>query len=344
MRTWYNITSGDKKSVVCIYDAIGEFGVSAKSFLNDFRAVKAQEVDVEINSPGGDVFAGIAIFNGMRQSGKKINVKVMGVAASAASLIAMAGDTIEMPENTFMMIHNPWTFAMGSADDMRETADMLDKIGSSLVSTYASRTGKDAEEIKTLLDAETWMTAQEAVDAGFATKVTKAVAAKAEFDADRVPEHVKAVLATLPDAAPAPEPTPEPEPENAADSSVENQAPEAPEPETKTVAEQVAALADAAGMSAFTTHLVLSCADVVTAQARVSEIKDIKTLCKLVKQDAKADPLITAGKTLAQVREELQNHMAGDDAEVDTSIPTGKQADQAQPTASLFKHAWAQRV
>lgn len=195
MRTWYNLKATDTKATISIFDAIGEYGVSAKNFLNDLRAVKASDVDVEINSPGGDVFAGIAIYNGMRQSGKKINVKIMGVAASAASLIAMAGDTIDMPENTFMMVHNPWSFAMGSAEDMRDTADMLDKIGSSLVATYAKRTGKSDEEIKALLDAETWMTAQEAVEAGFATTVSDAIAAKAEFDMDRVPANVKAVLA-----------------------------------------------------------------------------------------------------------------------------------------------------
>ena len=109
MRTWYNLKAAEANTPakLSIFDDIGAYGVSAKSFLNDLGSVTQSSVDVEINSPGGDVFAGLAIYNGLRNSGKKINVKVLGLAASAASLIAMAGDTIEMPENSFMMIHNP---------------------------------------------------------------------------------------------------------------------------------------------------------------------------------------------------------------------------------------------
>ena len=141
MKTWYNLTDKGETPVLSIFDDIGAYGVSAKLFLDDLRAVKAKSVDLEINSPGGDVFAGLAIYNGLRNSGKTINVKVLGLAASAASLVAMAGDTIEMPENAFLMIHNPWSFAAGDANDMRATADVLDKIGASLVTTYANRTG-----------------------------------------------------------------------------------------------------------------------------------------------------------------------------------------------------------
>ena len=93
---------------------------------------------MEINSPGGDVFAGLAIYNALKGSGKEIVVKVMGVAASAASLIAMAGDKIVMPKNTFLMVHNPWSVAMGNAEELRQTADTLDKIGESLKATYAA--------------------------------------------------------------------------------------------------------------------------------------------------------------------------------------------------------------
>ena len=152
MKTWYNLATND---TLTVFDDIGAYGVSAKSFLDDLKSIKAEAVNVEINSPGGDVFAGLAIYNGLRASGKKINVKVMGIAASAASLVAMAGDEIEMPENAMMMIHNPWTFAVGDADELRATADVLDKIGTSLVTTYAKRTGKDEDEIKSMLDTET---------------------------------------------------------------------------------------------------------------------------------------------------------------------------------------------
>ena len=213
MKTWYKFQAAaaeGKSQTVSIHDDIGGWGVSAKMFLDELRKVTTPEVNVEINSPGGDVFAGLAIYNGLRNSGKKVNVKVLGIAASAASLVAMAGDTIEMPENTFMMIHNPWTFAAGDAEDLREQADLLDKIGDSLTSTYARRTGKSAEEIQTLLAAETWFTAQEAVDAGFATAVTPAFAAQASFDVDRLPENVRSVFALAKGNADAPAPAPTP--------------------------------------------------------------------------------------------------------------------------------------
>lgn len=100
--------TADQPSVLSIYDEIGFWGVQAKDFISDLAKVSSKVLNVEINSPGGDVFAGLAIYNALKGSGKEIVVKVMGVAASAASLIAMAGDKIIMPKNTFMMIHNPW--------------------------------------------------------------------------------------------------------------------------------------------------------------------------------------------------------------------------------------------
>lgn len=312
MRTWYNLKATDTKATISIFDAIGEYGVSAKNFLNDLRAVKASDVDVEINSPGGDVFAGIAIYNGMRQSGKKINVKIMGVAASAASLVAMAGDTIDMPENTFMMVHNPWSFAMGSAEDMRDTADMLDKIGSSLVATYAKRTGRSDEEIKALLDAETWMTAQEAVEAGFATTVSDAIAAKAEFDMDRVPANVKAVLAFAP--APA-------------------------------FADQVLAAAGGAGFAAYAAHWALdpTMQDLAKVNARIAQCREITALCKLVGKPEASDKLIRENKSVEQARAALQDQLA-DGQEIDTAPKNGKPPQSAQPSALQFKDAWAKRV
>lgn len=337
MRTWYNLKASDTKATISIFDAIGEYGVSAKNFLNDLRGVKASEVDVEINSPGGDVFAGIAIYNGLRQSGKKINVKIMGVAASAASLIAMAGDTIDMPANTFLMVHNPWSFAMGSAEDMRDTADMLDKIGSSLVATYAKRTGKSDEEITALLNAETWMTAQEAVDAGFATSVSDAIAAKAEYDIDRVPAHVKAVLNTAADDAPATD-TPADD-VNDADADADSAAPEI------TFADQVQAMAEGSGFAAYAGAWALdpNTQSVDAVKARITECREIQSLCKLVGKTEASDSLIRAGKTLAQARASLQEQLAGGQ-EIDTTPRNSKPTPPAQPTALRFSEAWAKRV
>lgn len=198
MPNWYafaNAAASESESAsVAIFDEIGFWGITAKDFITELSAVKAKTLNLEINSPGGSVFDGIAIFNALRNSGKTINVKVMGVAASIASVIAMAGDKISMPENTFMMVHQPWGVTMGNADDMREYADVLDKLNNSLVSTYVKRTGKSEDDIRAMLSQDTWMSAQEAVDLGFADEVTPAFQATAKFDPTRLPDNVKAIF------------------------------------------------------------------------------------------------------------------------------------------------------
>lgn len=333
MQTWYNLkAAADKTPVLSIFDDIGAYGVSAKSFLNDLRTVTTDEVDVEINSPGGDVFAGLAIYNGLRASGKKINVKVLGLAASAASLVAMAGDTIEMPENAFMMIHNPWGFAMGGADEMRNTADVLDKIGTGLVSTYAKRTGKTDQEITALLDAETWMTAQEAVDAGFATSVTPALAVKASYSEDRLPENVRLAF-----KAQAPAPV-EPAPTAPA---------EAPAPVFgETLAEQVQTIANAAGLGQYAAlwgaDPALRNTEQVTARAELA--REVQALCVLAKRPEMADKFIKAATPLQDVRAEIFAALEADYEHVDTAPPAKQtQNSGAQPSAVKGADIWAAR-
>ena len=334
MQTWYNLkAAADKTPVLSIFDDIGAYGVSAKSFLNDLRTVTTDEVDVEINSPGGDVFAGLAIYNGLRASGKKINVKVLGLAASAASLVAMAGDTIEMPENAFMMIHNPWGFAMGGADEMRNTADVLDKIGTGLVSTYAKRTGKTDQEITALLDAETWMTAQEAVDAGFATSVTPALAVKASYSEDRLPENVRLAF-----KAQAP----------TTDGSVPAEAPgEAPAPVFgETLASYAQAVANAAGLGQYAAlwgaDPALRNTEQVTARAELA--REVQALCVLAKRPEMADKFIKAATPLQDVRADIFAALEADYEHVDTAPPAKQtQNSGTQPSAVKGADIWAAR-
>ena len=140
----------------------------------DFRKALdgMRNVTVHINSPGGDVMAGAEIYSALREhslNGEgRITVIVTALAASAASIIAMAGDEILMHPVAYMMIHNPWTIAMGDAKKLRKTAKTLDEISEGLIAAYQQRTGKDRDELKKLLDAETWMSAATCVDEGFA--------------------------------------------------------------------------------------------------------------------------------------------------------------------------------
>lgn len=161
-----------------VYEDIGENwwsggGITAKNVKQQIdQAGSYSSITVRINSPGGDAFEGVAIMNVLKSQKKPVNVHVDGIAASAASIIAMAGDTITMGTSSMMMIHNAWTFCAGNADDMRQCGNVLDTISRSMGEAYVAKTGKTAAEIKTLMDAETWLSAQECLDQGFATSIT----------------------------------------------------------------------------------------------------------------------------------------------------------------------------
>ena len=151
----------------------GPDAVVAKDFRKALKGVK--NVTVHINSPGGDVIAGAEIYSALREHSLNgegsVTVIVTGIAASAASIIAMAGDRILMHPVAYMMIHNPWTVAMGDAKELRKAAKVLDVIAEGLVSTYQARTGKDKEELEKMLANETWMSAATCVEEGFADEI-----------------------------------------------------------------------------------------------------------------------------------------------------------------------------
>lgn len=152
-------------------DWFGE-GVTAKTVKQQIDdAGVYSSITVRINSPGGDAFEGIAIYNILKSQPRPVNVIVDGMAASAASIIAMAGDTIVMGGNAMMMIHNGRALCMGEASDMRKMADILDKVSSSIRQTYIDKTGKTDDDIKSMMDAETWLSAAECVEGGFATSI-----------------------------------------------------------------------------------------------------------------------------------------------------------------------------
>ena len=173
MKKWFTIKAlAPSAGSIEIYDEIGAFGIGAGEFSAALKALgTVSRITVSINSPGGEVFAGLSIYNMLKRHPAHITARVDGVAASIASVIAMAGDETIMPENAMMMIYNPAGGVLGSSEDMREMADALDKISGSLVSSYASKTGLAREKIEAIMAAETWLTAAEAVDLGFADKM-----------------------------------------------------------------------------------------------------------------------------------------------------------------------------
>ena len=154
--------------------------ITPKQFQSDLAALgDISQLDVFINSDGGDVFAGQAIHSMLKRHPANVTVYIDGLAASIASVIAMAGNKVVMPRNAMMMVHNPWTWGMGNSQDFRSLADELDKIRESLIAAYQDKSGMTEDDITALLDAETWLTAEEAVSYGLADEIeqSKQVAA-----------------------------------------------------------------------------------------------------------------------------------------------------------------------
>lgn len=203
MKPFYTI-SANAGSIpeILIYEQIGKDwygdGIGAKSFLEDLKALgNPPEINVRINSPGGSVFDGQAIYNALKRHTAKINVFIDGVAASIASVIAMAGDVVKMPENALMMIHDPSTGVYGTAEDMKKVLSALEKAKDTLVSAYNDKTKLDKDYLSELMTNETWMTATEAKKWGFIDEIDSPVEIAAHFDLSQfknLPESFKALM------------------------------------------------------------------------------------------------------------------------------------------------------
>ena len=184
-------------TVIDLYDEIGAWGVSAREFQARLRDAEG-DVTLRINSPGGDVFDGLAIFNAAVAHPGKVRVEIVGVAASIASIIAMAGDEIAIAENAFIMVHRAWGVTVGNEADHAEAVGLLQAVDRSMAGTYAARTGQNATAVRSMMNAETWMSAEAAIEAGFATETLAPADIRARFDLS--------VFSRAPAALAAPEP------------------------------------------------------------------------------------------------------------------------------------------
>jgi ATP-dependent Clp endopeptidase proteolytic subunit ClpP len=200
VKRWYEFCAQAKGAEIVIYDEIGAFGTPAKAFLDELKALgPVAELTVRINSPGGSVFDGVAIYNALKRHDAAITVWIDGIAASIASMIAMAGDEVVMPENAMLMLHDPSGLVMGTATDMRAMAEALDRMKAGMVAAYRDKSGRDDAEIEALLRDETWLSAQEAVGLGLADRVEAPVKMAAHFDLSRfrnTPPQLAALAAT----------------------------------------------------------------------------------------------------------------------------------------------------
>lgn len=208
MGAGYKVTArGNREAEILIYEDVGESffgGVSAKQFHQDLRALGALDtLNVRLNSYGGEVFDGLAIYRHLAEHAARKIVHVDGIAASIASVIAMAGDEIHISEAGRIMIHDAAGGVRGTADEMRRQADLLDAVTGSIADIYVARTGQETEAVRQWMKVETWFTAAEAIENGFATATAPNVRMAARLD-PQLHAHIKRAPKDLLAAVPRP--------------------------------------------------------------------------------------------------------------------------------------------
>lgn len=320
-KSWFSIRAvSEAAAEIHIYDEIGYWGISARDFLTELQALgPVQNITVAINSPGGDVFDGFVIYNALKRHGATITTRIDGVAASAASFIAMAGDTVLMPENAFLMIHNPMSLAGGNADDLRGMADMLDQVRQAMVGIYHAKTGLDDIKIIEMLDAETWLSALDAVALGFADAIEAPVKLAARFDKQLFNRFRHPPEALLAEENPMTEPvTP------AAVDPADIPAVPAIEPTPDPVADpaEIVNLCVSAGLIDLAEGFIRDQAPIAAVQARIAHASAVRDLCALAKAPERAAEFIRAQTPETDVRAALLDALAESDAAtVNNQIP-----------------------
>ena len=183
---WYNIQNkAGETADIYIFDEIGTYGITAQEFITDIKDLKDQPINLRINSIGGDVFDGMAMYNVIKRREAKTTVYIEGIAASIATIIALGADEVVMAENSLFMIHNAWGGTMGGSEDMRKSADTLDKISAELLDIYRKKTGLSYDVLSAMMDEETWFNAQEAYDLRFIDTISDSIKVAAKYDVSK---------------------------------------------------------------------------------------------------------------------------------------------------------------
>lgn len=354
-KSWFTVQAlaDGRTAQVSVRGYIGEWGVSDRDFIAAVEAFgEVDTIEVAINSRGGEVDHALSIFNFLKNHPAKVNMRVDGVAMSAASIILMAGDDIAMPANAILMIHSPWIYAQGNADDLRQAADVLDTFESALLETYQARSGKTADALKAMLADETFMTAKEALAHGFADRViplnaeARAASAVAYAAALNIPldvlERAQAeALADDGETASPPPAAPAPESDPSADAA-------AIEPLAESLSAHIVAAAESAGLSGFVSCFALDATltDAPTVRQALADAREVVDLCNLVGQAEQAAPLISKRASLAEARRVLQARMAEIDeaSHTDSTVPPpGNPAAAASSAVISTSSIWDAR-
>ncbi|WP_163372677.1 head maturation protease, ClpP-related [Endozoicomonas acroporae] len=317
-RQWFTFKNeAGQTPELFIYDDIDDwFGVSAQGVVDQIRNVDATDINVRINCRGGMVFEGIAIYNALRLHKANVHISIEGLAASIASVIAMAGDTVTIAENAMMMIHNPYGWAQGDAEAMRKTADVMDKIADSIAVSYTARTGKTIEEMKALMDTETWYTATEALAAGLVDQVDTSIKAAAHFDLS--------MFSNAPDSY----------------GQVQGQS-ESVKPKNQTVASQpqidsvaIADLCRQAGYAEKTAAILKAALSEAEVKVRLASYDQIKNLCQTAGFPDKAADFIKDDCSVSEVQNSLLALLTSEDEPINNALTPKQQG--LKPTTSAI--------
>ena len=319
---WYSLkASGEAETrsiEVYVYGEIGTWGITANQFVRDLAALDdgVSPIVVAFNSIGGDLFDGLAIHNALSRLGERCTGRVDALAASAASVAVCGAHKVVIASNAMLMIHNPWTYAAGDAEDLRKVATALDQAMEAIIAAYKSKAPNiDEVELRRLVNAETWLTASEAVALGLADEVGEGVKVKACLGQggalQRYQHAPQALLAQL-DEPPEQPPEPEPEPEKP------------PIVDSAALALLITQSCNSAGISNLIEPIINSTklVDEVTVNAAISNAKAVRDLCVAARLPEFTQQFVASGLTAEAVRGRLFDKLvSGGGFEIDNSLP-----------------------
>ncbi|ATR83784.1 Clp protease ClpP [Pseudomonas sp. HLS-6] len=327
---WYRIkaeTQADQSTIeIYIYGEIGGWGITANQFIQDLKALDdgVSPVVVAFNTIGGDLFDGLAIHNALSRLGERCTARIDALAASAGSVAACGAHRMVMSSNAMLMIHNPWTYTAGDAEDLRKVADVLDQTLEAIIAAYKAKSPEiDDVELRRMVNAETWLTAQEALALGLADEIGNGVEVKACLGQgaamQRYRQTPKALLDQLSAVVPDPDPTDppdQPDPEDPPSPNVANSA---------KLALMITQACAKAGISNLVEPLIASTklADEATVQAALTRATAVRDLCVAARLPELTVEFVQAGLDAQAVRARLFDKLVGSGKgfEIDNSLP-----------------------
>ncbi len=320
MKNWYSICALNEGAEISIYDEIGAYGVSAKAFLADLGKLPDKApLTLRLNSPGGSVFDAVAIYNALQRHTGAVTVSIDGIAASAASYIAMAGDEIIMPENAFLMIHDPSGMVMGTASDMRSMAEALEKIGASLIKGYAAKSGKPEDEVAALLAKETWLDAAEALEMGFADTMSEPVKIAASFDVNHFRNAPPAIVKAVKSA-------------------------EKPAVEVSPIPKTVPTDKDGPVTDSNLNTVPTAKADPAAIRTEaMTYAKSVVDLCRLAGQQQMAAGFLSAETSLEDIRKALIDAKAANEPDISSTHPQPGPSPEAKPWGDVIARTFKRK-